>query len=348
MEASPEGVDQDPSFCFAAYMNVSAGYRDFCVQSLRWKYRAELRSTLEETLLILKCGASLRVKTPYPDDPLALAKRISLELWSPSSVAKADDVRELEFSHLASARQLKLVPLFPKAESVFFYTYCIAHGEDLAPLAAMPDLRSLELGQKFFIEESATPYFKQIGACRKLEKLKLEFEAQAPADFAALADLTELKSLETGARAVSLEGLGALARLKHLERLSLKMQHAVPGVRLTGIFTPLAAAPTLRILQLSGPLEELDLAEFGAFAKLEELEIRSSSESGKSFKGVEGLAKLHSLAKLSLPGEAIGPGLQKLVPLKSLRTLRFTGGARGQKALEEFRKARRDVDIAFD
>lgn len=288
---------------YSAWLNVTAGPRTFCARVHHPNPSVVARlPDLPSVLLMLKCAASLRLKTPYPDDPIEASRRMGWVFQDPAPKA-ADAVKKIAVGRHPSAGQLEHLLHFPAVEEIaIHHPNSLALGEDLAPLQRLQELRRLDFGLKSNHPLSCSPYFERIGACKKLEDLRMETRAETRADLENLHGLHALTTLEIVLCDKALGGLSRFAKLPKLHSLKATIVRA-DGlevgtdrlVRLEGRLAPLAAASALKSLKVVGGVEDSDLSEFGNFVQLESLTVDSSRASFTSLKWLEGLSKLRRL-----------------------------------------------------
>ena len=127
----------------------------------------------------------------------------------------------------------------------------------LAPMARFPNLESLSVG-----DGAKAEHFGAVGACARLRELRLaEVEAD---DLRWLAGATRLELLSLGRGPARLEGLEALAMLRHLSQGGEGVRSLAPLAGLEHLeevhlavapdadLAPLGRLPALRVLSLSG------------------------------------------------------------------------------------------------
>ena len=182
--------------------------------------------------------------------------------------------------------------------------------DDLALLAALPDLVALDLGQT----EIGDAELAELGDLTQLESLGLRGALISDGGLASLAGLQSLDSLDLNATAISDAGLAHVAQLAALETLNLD------GTSVTD--EGLRALAELGLTRLSlGGLAITD-AGLGALANFELLQLSLYRDTGLSDEGLAHLSGQTQLRELNLRGVPLtAEGVGHLVGLDRLETI---------------------------
>jgi Leucine-rich repeat (LRR) protein len=225
-------------------------------------------------------------------------------------------------------------------------TFAWLADDDLALLAAMPELRKINLShtkitdlglahlrplQKVtrlicyycdYITDGGIAYLKQ---WRDLELLNIRGTEITSRVFEHLANMKKLRALDVGFSRVNDDGFDALANLEALEELH------IGGDKMSGLALPLLRLlPSLKRLDVNGSqrtdsgrwglmLTDVNFESITALTRLEELNIGGTNVSDVGIKGISSLVNLHALDLSRM--ELTAKGLEPLAALPQLRRL---------------------------
>jgi len=191
-------------------------------------------------------------------------------------------------------------------------------------------------------EEKAMAEIKKLGGTAEIDP-ELPSEARVKATFPAMTDLqlAGLKKIEavgaltTGdVRRATDRGLGSLAALPHLRKLTLSQSAATNATAAV-----LDDCKELRLLYLGNArLGDAGLLAFQKLTKLEVLDV--SNNPAITDKGLAHLAQMSRLEQLYIGGTAItDKGLEELRPLEGLTRLHVTNTMITSPAAEAFERS---------
>ena len=367
------------------YLNRSVGNRDFRIYSLD----ADLNSkpcvySLSDVQRMLRSGSQLELAQPLPTDPLALCKKLGIEL-SHRLYGETVDQKEIVRVDLPIARTTdSMLPLLAKIPSLIEVRTGMSlppqpgkydvKGSSWAVLSQLPQLKRLEfMGRD--ADDDAIAAISQLKGLTKLEigNSTLRLESIKP-----LEKLANLEILVISAFSVTDAGFEQFPLLPKLKKLELYAQNS-KAEEFTGTgLRSLQKLTELRELELdAGPCGEAGFQHIGQIASLVELSVSSENLTDAGLAqlklltnlealklgskqitdaGVEHLSGLTKLKKLNLSSASVTdeglPHLQTLVNLEDLdlgeTKLTDAGLSRISPLtnLKELRLARTDVTSA--
>ncbi|MCA9072997.1 MAG: hypothetical protein KDA84_28935, partial [Planctomycetaceae bacterium] len=311
---------------------------------------------LSKCLLLLKCAHTLRVKEPYPEDPIAILDRLDFD-YEPDTT-DPNQIVSLEFPNRTCAAQVKLVERFPNVETVeLSVKWLNSDTNDLEPLTRCKKLRKLVIpadGGRSVSDEDVETLVK----CQSLEQLHLNTWGLSAKGIATLGKMTQLKSLlleRVDEKAIS--GLTELAACKGLEHFATALEsdydlEAIPNEEAIAFLSEL---PKLNSLKLEGELSKTTYQVIGGLDGLESLVIVS-----KKFKDddLKLLVKAPNVKSFTLEGSKYksgrpdvsftGKGLASLGQWKSLESLSLTGLPLTDDSLKHLQAASNLQEVSLD
>lgn len=287
--------EKDPTRIYRGFMQITDGTFRFCVWPEAPENTQKHYLTLEKLLLALKCGSTLRAKSPYPSEPLAAAKAFKIRL-SPNGL----EATEAGLPGHVSAGHLRALQGFSKLEYVDIMGGSgIDPRSDFAPLAQIPSLKRIRIyslgGLHGPWPDEREKLCAAVAACKNLESVQFGGMELPASCLASLADLPKLKRIEFGIDQQNAASLPALAKAKGLESLHLTIEQDYdrPAPLLRGNLGALAACPALKSLDLNLAHED-DWADIVKLTNLESLEF-GGALTAKSMAGLQAVAKLKRL-----------------------------------------------------
>lgn len=259
-----------------ASMNLHDEYRDLGVR-IGWAWNGK-DWTEKDFMLAFKSAATLRVKTPYEKDPLAVAKRLKVNV----SNGTPEEVKEVSFPIHATTSTLKMLQFFPNIEElVFRLTAGFDERPALPELAKLEKLRVLKFdGGSVLDLNISQQWLRDIAQCANLEELQLDWDLTTSGELESLGKLTNLKALKIRANQEALGGSEALSALQKLKKLSVWLDADEVPTILGDFLASLGKLPELEELIVEGGIKgvvDADLAKLAAFPKLRVLEWKSSA-----------------------------------------------------------------------
>ncbi len=299
------------------FMNLPIATRQFCMR-LELTDAPDARPGLERILQGLKVGYSLRVQEPFPEDLLALAQRLRMELL-PADAIVADEVIGIKFGPYATGDQIALVPEFENVEMVEF-GLAYLQPIDLDWLTGCPRLLTLVATGDDWVDSSQ---WDSISQCPTLTSLSVPSSSE-PYALRYLSDLHGLSKLDLGiVNEYDCNELTVLHKLLKLRHLSLHT--AFPGSEL-GFLAGLTKLESLQLENLD--ISTLDLTSLASLTNLRKVDLHGRRRVPKdaAFSGQElvALSDATNLEELSLRNMPLShAGVARIAKLKSLRVLRL-------------------------
>ena len=211
--------------------------------------------------------------------------------------------------------------------------------EGIDSIVALPKLETLDLSGTHISDRGLAI----LAINSRLQSLKLSRTRITALGFKWLPDFSHLEQLEIDG--LGTEGFDHIAKLPRLEKLSLSVSQITPKA-----VDSLCETPKLcRISITGGDKSQIAQAQIEQLARVPRLNELVFSQTDLDSAAWQQIAKLDGLARLVIEKVAItDENLERLVPLKSLQSLRCVGTKVTSASLAKFRAARPDVQIETD
>jgi hypothetical protein len=355
-----EGGDRgNPEYKCA--VNVSTGYREYCVENLERDDAKRIHHTKNDCLLMMKCSRTLALKVPLPNDPVAALKQLHIDIRPDEN----GQITEAFPGQGITDSTLQLVTKLPDLRKLVAGYYI--HDDGLAHLSRCIHLKHLDLSdakitdvglkhlsgltalEELYLPDASLPLgnekitgagLAQLVGLGKLHTLSLHGTKIDDAALSNLKALTSLKSLDLSSTSVTGTGLASLKTLTNLLQLRLR------NAKVTDAGLPaMSGLSSLEYLVLSETeITGEGLTSLKDLHKLKTLYLERIEKFND--KGVAEIGKATSLESLSLRGTPItDDSLVHLKGLKQLKTLDLKYTKVTEKGARELKEALPEVKI---